>query len=310
MLTTWRVAGLETRHVFVTLHAAVRRDLPQPRPARVPIFWDRPGISRLRPAAEHLLHPSPPRLDGEPPRAALAVFRDREAALGSAARRRGPGCHVTLEEVPCPRSLDTARDANLAGRVALVPALELVEGRNFLKNAVSVADRALKRCVGFSAAVREVADAARAAARYRDRPASVAVVLVAVDVSCVGGGCRASRLSASRDVAEHLQDLLLQHPDVGLDLIERPRRRVLVEVTREADLVADLADQFIPVVAHGHVDPGVRHVGRDLAFEEGPDAVQDAVLIGGISGGVQGHALRIAQLRVRLGMALFVLADF
>jgi hypothetical protein len=39
-----------------------------------------------------------------------------------------------------------------------------------------------------------------------------------------------------RDLAEQPLDLLLKRPDLGVDLGERPRRRVSVELARQRDL--------------------------------------------------------------------------
>src|SRR6266436_4587554 len=59
------------------------------------------------------------------------------------------------------------------------------------------------------------------------------------------------------DFPEKLENVLLNSLDVGLDRFERPRRLIFVEVTVEIDLVTDLADLVVPVVAHRFVNPGV-----------------------------------------------------
>jgi len=54
-------------------------------------------------------------------------------------------------------------------------------------------------------------------------------------------------------------DLLLERPDLGVDLLERPRRDAAVEVPRERDLVAELRVSV--------VDPRVRDVGQHLGLQ-------------------------------------------
>ena len=58
--------------------------------------------------------------------------------------------------------------------------------------------------------------------------------------------------------------LFLDGENVGADLFERAQRLRLVEVPREADLVADLGGVFL--------DPGIGRVGQHLAADEGLDA--------------------------------------
>ena len=50
---------------------------------------------------------------------------------------------------------------------------------------------------------------------------------------------------------------LLDRFDVCLDLFERARRLIFVEVAVEVDLVTDLPDLAIFVVAHRFIDPRV-----------------------------------------------------
>ena len=66
---------------------------------------------------------------------------------------------------------------------------------------------------------------------------------------------QACRPCSPRHLAEQLLNLFLELPDLGVDLLERPRRDVAVEVPGERDLVAELR--------LGVVDPGV--AGRRAA---------------------------------------------
>src|SRR5579864_7586646 len=79
----------------------------------------------------------------------------------------------------------------------------------------------------------------------------------------------------SRHLGQHPPDVLLDPPDLALDLLQRARRRVAVEVAIEVDLVADKADLPVFGVALGCVDPGVGNVGPDFTFEEGFDALRE-----------------------------------
>ena len=76
--------------------------------------------------------------------------------------------------------------------------------------------------------------------------------------------------------------LLLDGEDVGADLFQRAQRLRLVEVPREADLVADLGGVFL--------DPRIGRVGQHLAADEGLDAALFQ----------QRHLLGVAQVGVGL----------
>lgn len=86
------------------------------------------------------------------------------------------------------------------------------------------------------------------------------------------------------------RDVLLDGLDVNLDLLQRPRRRVLVEVAVEVDLVADAPDLVVLVVAFIGVDLGAGDVGRHLTLEESLDALRER------------HALGVAQVGIGHGV--------
>src|SRR5688572_24090616 len=65
------------------------------------------------------------------------------------------------------------------------------------------------------------------------------------------------RRISSRHLGQHLQNVLLDVSNIGLDLLERARRGVAVEVAVEVDLVADETDFTILLVVLGCIDPGV-----------------------------------------------------
>ena len=71
-------------------------------------------------------------------------------------------------------------------------------------------------------------------------------------------------LAAPYDLAQQPFGFFLNGQNVGADLFERAQRLRLVEVPREADLVADLGGVFL--------DPGIGRVGQHLAADEGLDA--------------------------------------
>ena len=71
---------------------------------------------------------------------------------------------------------------------------------------------------------------------------------------------------------EEVLDLGDEPLDVGIDLLERARWGVLVEVPGERDLVADLG--------LGVVDPGVRDVREDLAGDVPVDVLTEANVLG------------------------------
>src|SRR5437773_1536286 len=70
--------------------------------------------------------------------------------------------------------------------------------------------------------------------------------------------------SGTDDLAQQPLGLLLERQDVGTDRLQRAQRLRLVEIAREADLVAGLD-------AVRHV-PGVGRVRQDLPAQEGVDA--------------------------------------
>ena len=112
-----------------------------------------------------------------------------------------------------------------------------------------------------------------------------------------------------RHVLQHLQDVFLDGLDVGFDLLERPGWNVAVEVAVEVDLVADVTDQAVLAVAPGGVDPGIGHMGLDLALEEGADTGRHPLAVSRILPFGKRDALGVAKLRVRLGHAVLVAAD-
>src|SRR5216683_3841945 len=91
--------------------------------------------------------------------------------------------------------------------------------------------------------------------------------------------------------------VLLDAADVGLDLLERPRRGVAIEVAVEVDFVAHETDLPISRIALAGVDPGVRDVGLHLAIEEGLDTLREW------------HALCVSKLGIWLRVAVLVPAD-
>jgi hypothetical protein len=76
----------------------------------------------------------------------------------------------------------------------------------------------------------------------------------------------------ARHLRQHPNNVALDGADVCLDLLDGPGRSVTVEIGVEVDLVADKADPAVLGVTLAGVDPGVRYMGPDLAFEEGADA--------------------------------------
>src|SRR5713226_7089630 len=73
---------------------------------------------------------------------------------------------------------------------------------------------------------------------------------------------------APGDFPEHPNDVRLDTADVCLDLLQRARRLVAVEVAVEVDLVANKSDLALLRIALCRVDPGVGHVRPHLAVEE------------------------------------------
>src|SRR5262245_52479839 len=83
-----------------------------------------------------------------------------------------------------------------------------------------------------------------------------------------------------RHLLQQPHDLLLRLLQLRVDLFQRPRRRVLVEVAVEVDLVA----YFVLATVH----PGVGYMGPYLALEVGDDVV------------LERHVLEVAQVGVGL----------
>lgn len=100
-----------------------------------------------------------------------------------------------------------------------------------------------------------------------------------------------------RHFTQQSNDILFNPPDVAIDLFQRARRVIPVDLAVEIDLVANDAHLPIPGVALGLVDPGIGEVGRDLSCEEGVHILR------------QRHALGVAQIGVRLRAAVPLAAD-
>jgi hypothetical protein len=81
---------------------------------------------------------------------------------------------------------------------------------------------------------------------------------------CTPGRARTNSL---RHLAQQSHDLPLHLLQLGVDLSQRTRRHVLVEVAVEVDLVADDADLAVLAVTLALVDPGIGYVGCDLTGE-------------------------------------------
>lgn len=86
--------------------------------------------------------------------------------------------------------------------------------------------------------------------------------------------------------------------EFGVDGVELARRAVSVEMAVEGDFVADAADFAVLVVALGFIDPRQRHMRRHLAGEVFADVLAER------------DVLVVAQIGVRFGVALGILADF
>jgi hypothetical protein len=104
--------------------------------------------------------------------------------------------------------------------------------------------------------------------------------------------------SCAGHLLEQFLDLAGDGRELGVDGVELARRVVGVEVAIEGDLVADAADAAVLVVALGFIDPGQRDVRRDLAGKVGVDVLAER------------DVLVVAEVGVRLNVALGVLADF
>ncbi len=102
------------------------------------------------------------------------------------------------------------------------------------------------------------------------------------------------------------QDILLDHQYLGVDLFERPRRGVAIEVAVEVDLVANKSDAGVLWVAFTGIDPGIRHMGFHLAFEERAHARGNTISVDRFIASRKRNALGISQLRVRFGVAIAV----
>ena len=75
---------------------------------------------------------------------------------------------------------------------------------------------------------------------HRHHAARVSTVQLTLDSSAEESLRRASALSSPCHLGQQSLDLILQRLDLGVDLLQRSRRHVLVEVPRQRDLVADL----------------------------------------------------------------------
>src|SRR5437867_3571975 len=98
----------------------------------------------------------------------------------------------------------------------------------------------------------------------------------------------------SGNLGQHSHNAFLNRANVRLDLFERARWCVLVEVAIEIDLVADNADLTILLVSFRGVDPGVGDVGFHLSLEKRLDTFGKR------------NTLGIAQLGIRLRVTVSV----
>ena len=96
---------------------------------------------------------------------------------------------------------------------------------------------------------------------------------------------------------QQLHDLPAHLVQVRINLLQRPRRHVLVEVPVEGDLIADDAHQPVLRIGLGLVDPGIGYVGQHFTLEVIVDVF------------AQRHVLVVAQVGVRFNLAA-ALADF
>ena len=81
---------------------------------------------------------------------------------------------------------------------------------------------------------------------------------------------------------------------VGVDVFQRARRLVLVEVAVEGDFVTDYTNFAIKRVGFAGVDPGIRHVWQHFFNEVGFVAGVNA------AGGVERDVFKVAQVAVGL----------
>jgi hypothetical protein len=80
-------------------------------------------------------------------------------------------------------------------------------------------------------------------------------------------GKKFSRKFSPHHLLEHFENVLFDLADVLVDFRDGAGRLVGIEVAVEIDFVADLADSFVLFVGEVRIDPGVRGVGQDFAFE-------------------------------------------
>ncbi len=72
--------------------------------------------------------------------------------------------------------------------------------------------------------------------------------------------CR-ERLRSSVNLLQQLQHVAFDFLDINLDIFQRTRRKVLIKVAIEIDLVADDPNHLVLLVANGLIDPGVLTCG-------------------------------------------------
>lgn len=76
---------------------------------------------------------------------------------------------------------------------------------------------------------------------------------------------RALEALSRRHLLQQPSNLGLQRLQLGINLLQRARRDVAVEIAVEVDLIADTANLAIAGVAVALIHPGIGHEGRDLA---------------------------------------------
>ena len=95
---------------------------------------------------------------------------------------------------------------------------------------------------------------------------------------------------SGRDGLQEAEDFCFEHFDVGFDCLQWPRRFIAIEMAVERD--------FVPDLGLGGVNSRIGHVGQNLALEIHLNAF------------LEWDGLGIAQVGVRLGLAVSVAADF
>lgn len=104
-------------------------------------------------------------------------------------------------------------------------------------------------------------------------------------------------LPSSHHLPQHAHNVFFEFGDLGLDLLQWPRRHVFVEMPRQWNLVSHPADLAVLLVAHVFADPGVWHVRPDFAVE-----IRINVFL-------ERYVFVIAQLRIGFGIAVGVTAN-